>query len=62
MVDVYVHKDDETMYETGIEIGLEDEALEKFCYALYELRMTLEVNLKTGDTRLHAVDGQEVHG
>ena len=41
---VYVHVDKETMFSKADELGLEGDAAVDFAYALYEEKITLEVN------------------
>jgi len=45
---VYLHSNKETMIELGEEIGLVGDALDTFCYALYEVNIFLRVNTTTG--------------
>lgn len=40
---VYLHSSKERMYEHGERMGLKDEALSKFSYALYELAVSISV-------------------
>lgn len=43
-VDIYLHSNEETNYFKGEEIGLsEDAVMDKFRYALYEVKFTLRV-------------------
>lgn len=59
-VTVFVHSDKETMYEKGEEIGLDGPALREFTYALYEVKIDIEVDTKTGKTVIVAVDDRKV--
>jgi len=56
----YLHSSKESMYDVGQQAGLSEEALKKFIYALYEVKFTLDVNAKTGDATIMAVDGKEL--
>ncbi len=55
----YLHSSKESMYELGQKISLTGEALDKFMYALYEVKFDLEVDPKTGDAKIIGVDGRE---
>lgn len=57
---VYVHCDKETMYEKGQSLGLTGQALDKFMYACYEVKLDLEVDEKTGLARITHVDDRQV--
>lgn len=48
-IKAYLHSDKESMGDLGEELGLVGEALNKFCYALYEVTLELEVDLATGE-------------
>ncbi len=58
--DIYLHGSKESNYETGQELGLKGKALEYFCYACYEVKVTVEVNEKTGAATIVAVDDKEL--
>lgn len=50
----------ESMYEEGQRIGLTGAALDKFCYALYEVEIIIEVDHETGEYDLLGVkDGDQ---
>ncbi len=55
-VDVYLHSNKEEMWDQGEKIGLKGEALRKFKFACYEVKITLNVNEDTGDASIVAVD------
>ncbi len=56
-ITAYLHSNKEAMYELGKESGLKGEALEYFMYALYEVRVDLEVDEETGKATIDKVDG-----
>jgi hypothetical protein len=60
IIDMYLHGDKESNYEEGIKIGLSPKVLEKFSYALYEVKLGVEVDTETGETTIVSVDGQGV--
>lgn len=55
-VTAYVHGSKESMRRLGEEAGLSEAALCRFRYALYELRVELEVQ-ENGDSIVIAIDG-----
>lgn len=57
---MYLHGSKESNYEEGKELGLSKEALNNFCYALYEVEFDVEVDIKTGDTKILTVDGRKL--
>lgn len=57
---IYVHKDKESNYDLGRKLGLTGEALEMFCYACLEVKLTVEVDPKTGLATITHVDGRAV--
>ncbi len=59
-IDVYVHSSKEDMWNKGKQSGLSDAAMEQFVYACYEVKLTLEVNKKTGKADIVAVDDRKV--
>jgi hypothetical protein len=54
---MYLHGDKDSNRETGEELGLSEEALRKFSYALYEVEFDVEV-LEDGTVSILAVDGK----
>ena len=56
----YLHSSKEGMADTGQQYGLRGEALEKFMYALYEVKFQLEVDTKTGDCTILQVNDRAV--
>jgi hypothetical protein len=59
IIKTYLNSSKEDMYSKGVEHGLEDKALDKFMYALYEVEFDLEVNEETGEAKIIKVDGKE---
>jgi hypothetical protein len=55
-IDIYLHSDKDSVYDKGQAAGLSEEALRKFMYTGYEVKMTYDVNAETGDSKLIAVD------
>lgn len=55
-----LHSDKSTMIDYGIELGLDEEALNEFAYTCYEVEVTLEVDTKTGKSKIIEVDGRKV--
>ncbi len=53
---MYLHSSKEYSYESGEEIGLDEDALDEFMYALYEVGFELEVEMD-GSYKIVAVDG-----
>jgi len=53
---MYLNSDKDSNYEIGKELGLSDEAMEKFKYALYEVQVEVEVNTETGETEIIGFD------
>lgn len=52
----YVHGSKESMHELGKKLGLTGEALNMFRYTACEVKLELDVNMKTGEARIVAVD------
>ena len=42
-IKLYVHSDKDSNYELADELGLDEDALENFMYAGYEVKLTIEV-------------------
>lgn len=57
---VYLHSSKDEMYATGEELGLTGKALEEFMYTCYEVEIGLEVDEKTGKSKIVSVDGQKL--
>ena len=53
----YLHSSKEVMGDLGKKIGLEGEALNDFRYALYEVKLELEVDTDTGEYVILEVSG-----
>lgn len=56
----YAHSSKESMWELGEQIGVKEEALPMFKYALTEVRFELEVDINTGNFKILTVDGLPV--
>lgn len=46
---IYIHGDDDSFYEKGIELGMDEDQASNFSRTAYELRLDLEVDLDTGE-------------
>ena len=57
---VYIHGSDERMYETGEQLGFTDEVLKMFSHACDEFELELEVDVKTGLSKVVKIDGRRV--
>ena len=53
----YLHGSKESDYEQAQEIGLSEQATKEFIGWGYEIEFDLEVNTKTGQTKIIAVNG-----
>jgi hypothetical protein len=58
--DIYVHSSRDSMYEKGEKLGLTGEALKLFSYVGCEVKLTINVDEKTGDAVIVAVDGRKL--
>lgn len=58
-VDAYLHSSKDSMYAAGLEAGLDEEAASNFRYALYEVKITLEVD-NDGSSTIVAVNNKPV--
>jgi hypothetical protein len=56
-ITVYIHPDKQVMYEKGVEAGMKGDPLEKFKFALNEVKFELEVN-EEGSATIVSVDGK----
>ena len=54
---VFLHSDKETMWNKGEELGLDGKALEKFMYTGYEVKIEVEVDIKTGEAFATYIQG-----
>ena len=59
-VTVYLHGNDERMWNTGEQLGLTGEALGMFSHACDELELELEVDTSTGLAKVIKIDGRRV--
>lgn len=57
---LYSHSSKDSNADKGDELGLSDKAMEKFCYALYEVEFDVEINRETGKVMITAVNGMEL--
>lgn len=55
-IDIYLHSSKESNCDKGEALGLKDEALERFMYAAYEVKLTYSVDMETGEYTMLAVD------
>jgi hypothetical protein len=46
---IYLHSRKENMYDIGVSLGLEGEALHKFLYCCYEIGVEVAVDSETGN-------------
>jgi hypothetical protein len=51
----YLHGDKYSMRDLGSELGLTEDAIDRFRYALYEVEITLEVDTETGEYTIISV-------
>jgi hypothetical protein len=56
----YLHGDKRSDYEQAEEIGLSEEATQEFVGWGYEVEFDLEVETKTGKTKIIAVNGHKL--
>lgn len=59
-VTVYVHGSKDNMIEAGIKLGLTGKALDMFKYACSEVKVQLQVDMKTGEAIITKVDDRRV--
>lgn len=52
VIKMYLHSSKDSNYEKAEELGLSEEATQKFKYALYEVEFDVEVDMETGDTKI----------
>jgi hypothetical protein len=53
---VYLRGSKEDFYSKGEELGLKGEALENFTYSCYEVKIGLDVEEKTGFSKIVSID------
>ena len=58
--DIYVHSSRDSMWNKGEQLGLTGEALKLFSFVGCEVKLTIEVDEKTGDVVIVAVDGRKL--
>lgn len=58
MIEMYLHGSKEASWQLAEEMGLSETASKNFAYALYEVKLDVELDTETGDTRIVAVDGR----
>jgi len=59
IITIYLHGSKEGNTDLGQRIGLKGEALNKFMYACYEVKVDLRVNMETGDAEIIKIDDRE---
>jgi len=59
--DIYVHSSRDSMWEKGEQLGLTGEALKLFSYVGCEVKLTIEVDEKTGDAVIVAADDRPLN-
>jgi hypothetical protein len=57
---IYLHASKESNYDTGKKLRLSKQALEQFRYACHEVEIELEVDRKTGESKIIGVDGRKL--
>jgi len=55
---VYLHGSKEDFYSKGEALGLKGKILENFTYSCYEVEIGLDVDEKTGNSKIISVDGR----
>lgn len=56
-VKVYVHGEEDYLYDKGKSLGLSDQAAANFSRCAYEVELLLTVDMNTGDTSIIGIDG-----
>lgn len=56
--DIFVHTSKESNFELGERLGLTGEALQNFKYACYEVKLSVDVDMETGDVEIVEVDDE----
>ena len=59
-VDFYLHGSKEGNADKAMVLKLSEKAMQNFIYALYEVKLTCNVDTKTGDCTITHVDGRRV--
>lgn len=57
---MYLHSSKDSNIRLGKELGLSEDALELFKFALYEVEFDVEVNTENGEVEIIAVDGNQL--
>lgn len=57
---MYTHGDKDSNYDIGEDLGMDDDALQRFKYNLYEVEFLVEIDTDTGGSRIIEVDGIKV--
>lgn len=60
ILETYLHASKESLYDVGKKAGLSTEALKLFVYACYEVKVTLEVDEKSGEAKIIKVDDRSL--
>jgi len=60
IVKVYVYGNDDSLWDKGVEIGLSYEATKMFSHTCDEFELTLELDEKTGISKVIEIDGRKV--
>lgn len=59
-IKMYLNSSKDYTADVGAELGLSEEARKRFLYALGEVEFDVEVDTKTGATKILAVDGKKL--
>lgn len=54
--DIYVHRDKDANWELAEKLGMSEDASRNFSYTCLELKVTIEVDLETGNSEIIAVN------
>lgn len=60
VTDVYLHSNRDSMYDCGKRLGLTGDAANMFAYACYEVKLTVDVDERTGRAVITHVDERKV--
>lgn len=55
---MYLHSSKESNMSLGEELGLSEQVIENFKYALCEVALEVEIDETTGDTKILSCDGK----
>lgn len=58
--EIYVHASRESNLAHGLSMGLSGDALSMFAYAANEVKLSLKVDVMTGEAEIVAVDGRSL--